>query len=197
MEEQGGDALREDWEEQYKSGRWQYLHEAREMGRYALIASYIRAFTERPRVLDLGCGEGILAEYLEWVGIEHYVGLDVSPTAVAAAKVDPAKSTMIAADMQTHEFPARERFDAIVFNEVLSYPQAPMQVVDKYRLLLSPEGIVVVSMWHAPEPNSPYRRKCDAVWQALDSGPWKRLDEMAITKIPSGRVWRLRAMKRV
>ena len=80
------------WETQYAAGKWEYLRHPAELGRYALLEGYIKKLG-LTRILDIGCGEGILLEYLWPYAYDLYVGVDVSATALQRAAVKSSKAT--------------------------------------------------------------------------------------------------------
>ena len=73
-----------DWEETYASGRWDYLADIGELPRYGIVAGDVHKLIVRGRLLDAGCGEAILVDYLD-VGRFEYTGFDLSPTAIGRA----------------------------------------------------------------------------------------------------------------
>lgn len=193
-EPKGHPVERKVWEEQYKAGRWQYLSKIEEMGRYGVISAYLHRDAERLRVLDVGGGEGILYHYLDSSRLDRYVSLDLAESAFESTKVPADRGTFIAGDMETYEFGPEDRFNAVVFNEVLYFASEPMKVLDRMAALIEPSGIIVISMWHAPDTGSPFRRVCDSIWRAIDQSHWKVLDDSAVTNIPANRSWRVRAL---
>ena len=165
------------------------------MARYAVIAAYVSRYCgDGFRLLDVGCGEGLLANYFDPHRLEHYTGLDLSQAALDKVRFEESKRTLAAADVESHAFVDGQTYDAIVLNEVLYYPQNPMQVLRKLSALVEPGGVIVVSMWHSPDPNSAHSRVVNAIWRAIDQGPWRGLDETAVTNIPTRRTWRIRVM---
>lgn len=182
------------WEQQYQDGRWQYLRSIEEMGRYAIISAYIRRFSKNARVLDVGCGEGILSECLDWNSVSIYTGIDLSESAIAAARVPRDRATLIVGDMEAHSFPTNVQFDVVVLNEVLYSAHDPKALLDKCVALLPASGILVISMYHLLDPSNPFRTNVDAIWNEIDSRPWRKLDEVALTNLPSQRTWRIRVL---
>ena len=76
------------WDAEYTSGRWCFLHGAGEHGHYALIAGYVhRHLSLGPEgtVLDVGCGEAILFNYLWGLDPGSYLGCDLSAVAIDSA----------------------------------------------------------------------------------------------------------------
>ena len=70
-------------------------------------------------ILDVGCGEGTLSDYLNNDQREKYLGIDLSKEAVRLGKLKRPgikfKST------NAENFVPRQKFDVIIFNEVLYY----------------------------------------------------------------------------
>ena len=185
---------RDAWNDEYAKGRWNYLAHPQEIARYAVIASYVARHCPSFRLLDLGCGEGVLASYFSNDQMLHYTGLDLSEVALRKIELPEDKRTLICADVESFEFPDEAKFEAIVLNEVLYYPRRPMAVLERLTQHLSPGGVIVVSMWHSPDPNSMHAQTVNGIWRTIDSGPWKGLDETAVTNLPTRRTWRIRAM---
>ena len=106
------------WDAQYVAGRWAYLGELPELARFSVLAGYLRHFKPGGAILDVGCGEGVLAKRLPRGDYRRYVGVDLSAAAIEqAARSLAPNASWIAADAQTYA--PTERFDAIVFNEVV------------------------------------------------------------------------------
>lgn len=98
--------------------------------RFEIIA---RAIQTGDRVLDVGCGDGAMLEYLERVCQVKGVGLDISAHAVARAQargVD-ARAESLAAFVES----APELFDHVVMSEVVEHvSDAERFVLDGWRL---------------------------------------------------------------
>ena len=97
------------------------------------------------RVLDIGCGHGLVGKRLkEARGIE-VVGIEVNPTASEEAKKYLDKVYTI--DIETvkpdlgHEY-----FDCIIFGDVLEHLINPWQVVKEMKEFLAPGGYVIISL---------------------------------------------------
>ncbi|MBK8576189.1 MAG: class I SAM-dependent methyltransferase [Elusimicrobia bacterium] len=135
-----------DSEKRYAQGRWNYLREASESHRYSLIVGCCQLYTPpHRRVLDIGCGEGILTARLAQYG--SYVGVDMNATAIAMA-ANQAKEDTVFVQANAESFEPLDQFDVIVFNESLHYIPNPTGVFDKYLTFLARGGVVIVSMFH-------------------------------------------------
>jgi 2-polyprenyl-6-hydroxyphenyl methylase / 3-demethylubiquinone-9 3-methyltransferase len=105
-----------------------------------------RAF-EGLRVLDIGCGGGLLCEPMARLGAE-VVGADASPRNVAVARAH-ARQMGLDIDYRTSTAEALaaagERFDAVLNMEVVEHVAEPQAYLDACARLLRPGGIMVTS----------------------------------------------------
>lgn len=144
---------KEQWERQFAAGTWDRLQDGQpntaELAR--LIFEYAGTRGKPIRVLDVGCGNGGLARLLgEDSGIA-YTGIDISETALAAARMVAPKAHFIAADAEQPP-PNIGAFDVLVFNEVLYYMN-PDRVLPRYRRYATADARVFISMvrfWRTP-----------------------------------------------
>lgn len=100
------------------------------------------------RVLDVGCGGGILSESMARMGAQ-VVGIDMSPQPLAVAR-EHAREQGLSIDyrQQTIESLAAEQsgqFDVITCMEMLEHVPDPAAVVRACQQLLKPEGVVFFS----------------------------------------------------
>lgn len=100
------------------------------------------------RVLDIGCGGGILAEGMARAGAE-VTGIDLSEKALSVARLHLYESKLtvdyrqIAAEALAEESPAQ--FDLITCMEMLEHVPDPASVVRACAALLKPGGNVFLS----------------------------------------------------
>jgi 2-polyprenyl-3-methyl-5-hydroxy-6-metoxy-1,4-benzoquinol methylase len=115
------------------------------MAHYLIIVGYADRLSMRPRILDVGCGDGVLRGHFAGVSFEEYVGLDISSVAVqkADAKQFPNTTFLVADFDKTSSLGA---FDIVVFNESIYYAPDPLQTFISYRALLRPRGAIIVSI---------------------------------------------------
>jgi predicted TPR repeat methyltransferase len=133
------------WDAEYVAGRWSYLGELPELARFSVLAGYLSHFKRGGAILDIGCGEGVLAKRLPVGDFRRYVGVDLSAAAIEKAVRSAASNTSwIAADAQSYA--PTERFDAIVFNEVVYYFSDPAGTVERYARFLNDDGILLFSI---------------------------------------------------
>jgi SAM-dependent methyltransferase len=162
---------KEVWEEQYREGGWDFMRRLDEVARYSVIAGFLHHLKPGGAVLDVGSGEGLLADHLRPFGYSRYLGVDLSEAAVrqAAGRVDAA-TAFTAADAETWVPPAG--WDAIVFNECVYYFNDPVGTVRRYEAFLAPDGVVIISTFRS--------RRADVIVARLLAG-CRLLEETAVT----------------
>ena len=120
------------WDAQYAAGRWAYLGELPELARFSVLAGYLRHFKPGGAILDVGCGEGVLAKRLGAGDYRRYLGVDLSRAAhrdggpIGHPQTPPGLRPTAKATRR------QESFDAIVFNEVLYFFTDPSGTVERY-----------------------------------------------------------------
>jgi 2-polyprenyl-3-methyl-5-hydroxy-6-metoxy-1,4-benzoquinol methylase len=95
------------------------------------------------RVLDVGCGAGLLGRLLRERG-HHVTGLELVPEAADEAR--KWLDRVVTADVEAGLPFAAEPFDAIVFADLLEHLVDPWRVVREAASLLTPGGVVVASV---------------------------------------------------
>lgn len=165
------------WENEYRDDQWRWLRDLSELGRYGVIAAYVRRLKPGGSVLDVGCGEGVLQEHLAGA-YAAYTGIDFSDEAIrrASARQDP-RTRFLVADATTYT--TGERFDLAILNECLYLFDDPVGVARRYAALLKPGGLIIVSMYGEAKPQR--------VWRALQER-YDALDEQHVLH-PTGKTW--------
>lgn len=131
------------WERQYSTGKWDYLDSSPiERSRSAIIGMYCRHFFPEGIILDIGCGLGTVIDFLNNIQQEKYTGIDISQEALKKAAMK--KATFINIDF--NEFNSKEKFDIIIFNEVLNYLDEEF-CLKKALDLLSKDGKAIISLY--------------------------------------------------
>ena len=157
----------ETWEAQYAAGRWDFLGELSELARFSVLAGYICHLKPGGAVLDVGCGQGVLLRRLPSSSYSKYLGIDLSGSAIAVAQNQQnERSAFLVADCE-HYAPA-ERFDVIVFNEVLSCLRDPLRAVERYARSLNPGGIMLMSNCMAARGSASLLRELKRAYSTVD-----------------------------
>ena len=150
------------WDGLFKSGAYDRLEGSVERARYSLIVGHQDRIGAK-RILDVGCGQGVLAKRLVRTPYERYLGLDISQAAVDMAEAGAAdpRNRYIVADMD--RFETDERFDWVIFNECLYYLDDPLATVARYAQWLEPGGHLTISMYDCPGAR--------VIWKGLAAMP--------------------------
>jgi trans-aconitate methyltransferase len=85
------------------------------------------------KILEIGCGPGQLAAFLHDQGVESYVGLDFSQTAIDLARRAVPGGRFIQDDARTSQVYTQVDHDAIICTEVLEHIQDDLLVVSRFR----------------------------------------------------------------
>ena len=174
---------REKMDSDYAHGKWDYLRGIAELGRFSVLVGYCRFLKPGGRILEIGCGEGILQERLD--RYSRYVGVDVSAEAIQRARSDE-KTAFVCADAAVWK--PGETFDLIVFNECLEYFDDPLAVVRHYEPSLAPDGAFLISMFAGIETARTRR-----IWKWLESA-YEVEDATRVTN-RNGLTWVLKVLR--
>ena len=141
------DYVSHDWDDQYISGRWDYLDQLPELAHYSVIAGYFQHLFPDGKILDVGCGEGVLQQRLSLLQYKLYTGIDMSDIAIDRAnkKYSDDRTEFFAADAS--EYTDSNKYDIIVFNESLYCFNDAVAILNHYKNMLSQDGLFVISMY--------------------------------------------------
>jgi len=100
---------------------------------------------EARKILDVGCGEGILGKRLLEKGVKEVVGVEIEQA--VCEKTRENLSMVICGDIEEIDLPFEERyFDCIVFADILEHLKDPLSVIKKLKKHLKDSGVVVASI---------------------------------------------------
>lgn len=111
------------------------------------------------RVLDFGCGNGVLLLLCALRGAKELWGVDLSPAALtnARGRFDRAgiSVNLQAGGVEALEQLASDSFDAVLLSNILDnlYPEDAMELLAQCRRLLRPGGRILIKLnpWLSPE----------------------------------------------
>jgi 2-polyprenyl-3-methyl-5-hydroxy-6-metoxy-1,4-benzoquinol methylase len=184
----------DDWESTFQDGRWDYLAGIGELPRYAVVAGYIHKLLNQGRLLDAGCGEGVLLDYLDLERFD-YTGFDLSPTAIIRARKRLRRGTVFERRIEQFEPPDGTRYDAIVFNESLQSTEAPLELIDRYRGFLSARGVIVLSLFKNPNDNANGPRLARFLAAECEKRRYSLVDRAEGTSVSHGLAWRILVLR--
>lgn len=110
-----------------------------------------RGKEKRPKILDAGCGDGVLLKPLTDLGTFNVYGIDYNPIRVRRARGNAPQATVHQADltqpksMQGLGF-RDGHFDAIIMSQVLEHIEQDEQVLEYVATLLDDSGIFILGV---------------------------------------------------
>jgi 2-polyprenyl-3-methyl-5-hydroxy-6-metoxy-1,4-benzoquinol methylase len=148
---------------EYSKGDWDYLRNLNELSRFSVVVGYCNYFHPRGKILEIGCGEGILQERLYSSNYERFVGVDISDEAIRRASQNTDEKTIFIREDAT-KFTTDDRFDIIIFNESLEYFRIPLSEVQRYERFLEENGVFIISMFVGTDTSRTKR-----IWNQLET----------------------------
>jgi 2-polyprenyl-3-methyl-5-hydroxy-6-metoxy-1,4-benzoquinol methylase len=133
------------WNKNFKNGKWDHI--GNEHLRYNEVVNLIKdTQIKNLKILDLGCGYGTLNHHLTKIEYDLCIGIDWSSNAIERAKKENFKnSTFIVHDIQNYK--PNQKFDVIIFNEVLYYLDNKISVIENYVPFLKDDGYFLFSFY--------------------------------------------------
>lgn len=117
--------------------------------------------TEKPSILDIGCGDGFVLSVLKKIGWEVY-GTEVSQEAVKAAQKNSL--TVYLGQVEDIDF-KNKRFDFIRMSHSLEHLPDPKRSLKLVNTLLKPDGQLIILV---PNYQSPAAKVFGKRWLGLD-----------------------------
>ena len=174
------------WNKQYRNGRWNSLKKPIEASRYTTIKDYISTYAKnKPTILDLGSGEGVLNEYLDSDSYAYFLGMDFSKVSIEKANTKQfPNSEFISADL--HNYTPDRKFDVIIFNEAFYYVHESEKENVLQRMLdkLEENGILIISIY----------REGLGCWEYFNN--LQLLDNKVVTTQEEKRYWKIAVYKK-
>jgi SAM-dependent methyltransferase len=135
-------------------GDWQGLRQPQQAPRYREIARLVELYGVNGAVLDVGCGEGVLLDYLDLGKISQYTGLDPSATAVNHIVLRRAQDRVERTVVESYAA-APSSWNVIIMSEILYYLDDPIAVLKKYWYYVAPGGVIIISIFQKAELSDP------------------------------------------
>jgi trans-aconitate methyltransferase len=170
------------WNRQYAAGEWTWLARAGELARYSVLSGYALELKPGGKLLDVGCGEGLLRDRLHPRAFTEYVGIDFEEAIRRAAHRVDEHTHFVEADMNF--FVPDVAFDTIVFNESLYLFRDVAQGLERYESFLAPNGLLLISMHGGT--------KTQEIWYLL-AERYAVVDEVTLTN-REGASWTCKAL---
>ena len=167
------------FDREYQSGNWAHFATFGELPRTLVLAGAVNHFfPAEPSVLDLGAGAGRFAQALRHYPFSRYLGLDLSPAAVAQARaLAMPRMEFIEGDFEIWR--PVVACQAIVFNESIGYARDPAATLAAFSRHLQPGGRFFVSLYRSGSSAAQWRRMyraCETVEAATVAAGGKTWD---------------------
>lgn len=144
----------------------------------AMIVGYaVRHIPDRQtRILDGGCGPGVLSAALHMIGYDNIAGLDPSEGMLAVAKSKGCyaelHNMLLAPDIDF----ADESFDGIIVSGVLTHGHAPPDALDGILRIAKPGAPVIFTMSGVGYDECGFKEKMQSL---EDEGRWLFVEKTA------------------
>ncbi len=127
--------------------------QAEDLKRMNFIVDQVVQHTSKDaKILDVGCGNGNMSLALGAKGCE-VLGIDISPEAIDYAQERNTYSNVSFAVKDVNTLVANgKKYDAIVCSEVLEHLPHPEKLLQEIRKLLTPNGVLVVTVPNGKGP---------------------------------------------
>lgn len=175
------------WDQQWRRGNWNYMDEVPvERAKVAVLAELSKLYgrngtassDEAGGILDVGCGEGSLLDFISREDQNTYVGIDISREAVRAARAKRPQGRFVHA--LAHSFQPRRtgaKFNMVIFSDVLYYIDHESTLQRYNDELLTSDGVVIISIFQKPETDKVlYENIFESARKIFD-----KLDEMHLS----------------
>jgi SAM-dependent methyltransferase len=96
------------------------------------------------RILDVGCGTGLLAERLPRNPERCVVGITYSEEEAKLAST--RLSQVICTDLNTFDFCSLGKFDCVILSHILEHLYSPSSTLEQLKCVLGPESVIVVAL---------------------------------------------------
>ena len=182
------------WDNQWKAGQWSYMDTVPvERSKVAVVGVLSTMYTTTTAMvgsdpdsvggmLDVGCGEGSLADFLPSHLREGYVGTDISKEAIHSAR--RKRPTLKFVHAAAHEFAPKNtnrKFLAITFADMLYYLDHK-SILKRYNEFLADDGIVIISIFYQKTGRLLYKNIFDDAAEIFERVDASAMDVSGITQ---------------
>ena len=139
-------ASKDAWDSDYSRGKWNFIGSIEELSHYSVLIGYASYIKHDAKILDVGCGSGVLFKRFRPYGYSRYFGIDISEVAIKSlSHFEDMNTSFIMSDGENFE--TEERFDIIIFNETLYYFSHPDLIIKKFASYLEKGGLFLISCY--------------------------------------------------
>jgi trans-aconitate methyltransferase len=176
-----------DWEQEYATGKLDFLDRPHEQLRHAVIACMISQHAPG-EVIDLGCGRGHQLMWLRAADVTRYVAVDVSPAALTALPASPIPVETVVSSIEDYRAPPRD-IGAIICAEALYFLDDPVGPLVRITRETKSARAIIVSLVVPNERKPNWRKGVDSVWNAFERSGLDVIDRVRIESTRAGIGW--------
>jgi SAM-dependent methyltransferase len=133
--------------------------------RHLVVYQWIGARTIGERVVDMACGEGYGSEVLSR-GAAAVVGVDANPEAHEHARLRYVRQNLRFERDLVESF--SEECDAVVFLQTIEHVQNPGEILEHFKAMLAPGGVVYVTTPNLLTLAPPGAEKSENPWHVKE-----------------------------
>ncbi|MBP1650977.1 MAG: class SAM-dependent methyltransferase [Bacteroidetes bacterium] len=125
------------------------------------------------RVLDVGCGNGVISRHLGKLGF-NVLGIDVSEQTIARARALNTLPNVWFDVISAEKLVAQgDTFDAIICSEVLEHLQDPSSLLKVLYQSLKQDGVLIVTVPNGSGPRELFVTRPVLAMREKNSWPWR------------------------
>jgi SAM-dependent methyltransferase len=137
--------------------------------RHLVVYEWIAARAAGMRVVDMACGEGYGSNLIAERGAVAVVGVDANPEAHEHARLRYVRPTLRYVRDLVESF--AEPCDAVVFLQTIEHVQDPGAILEHFKSMLGPGGLLFVSTPNLLTLAPPGAEKSDNPWHVKEYRP--------------------------
>jgi SAM-dependent methyltransferase len=159
------------------------FHAHRLQGTLLVLEHVLQSGPERPRILDIGCGAGVLtAAIRRRFSTAAVLAIDASLTAIISANEHFTGIDFAVGDAFALPY-SPGYFDVVVCNNIWEHVTEPLRLLESVRRVLAPGGVIVIS--------TPNRYRLSNISRVLRGKPVTFLSDHHVTEYTIGQVMEL------
>jgi SAM-dependent methyltransferase len=179
------------WDQAFSAGKYAFLHKPSEKARLKEIAEMIgRSIAEKGRceIVDIGCGEGLLLDYLAGLDVARYVGVDVSAVALSRLPDSVFPVAAINASLaQWHGDPPPRARRILVASEVLYYDEHG--IADLAHFAADGVSEIIISCVGGRHDKPNWTAASRKLWREIASAGWTLIETRRLSDEATGIDW--------
>ncbi|MFA6038368.1 MAG: tetratricopeptide repeat protein [Legionellales bacterium] len=123
----------------------QVLHYKTPAQLHELLNPYRHLLPQNPKILDLGCGTGLVGQYFQDLNAA-FIGVDLADEMLTQAKQKNIYQELMNADILEYLKTTQEKFDLIIASDVLNYFGDLNPIFTACKRVLNPKGLLLFSI---------------------------------------------------